>query len=130
MPSESFKKFIEQFSAARKDETDLSAYEKFGTKPKQQRRAEVREHRANTRHSPAVLDLHGQTVAKAEQQVTNFIANHAGEVIVVITGRSGKLRQLFPEWADGFLQDKIVEYKLMQTKGSWEVRVRNYKFCP
>jgi len=127
MPLESFKKFIEQSADARKDESDLSAYEKFGNKTKAGRRAQIREYREITRRPMATLDLHGRTVAEAEQAVTNFIAQHAGDKAVIITGRSGKLRQIFPEWASGFLRDKIAGYKLMSTGGSWEIKIRSKK---
>jgi len=124
MSRESFEKFIAQFDGFNKDESALSAYEKFGNKTKQQKRCAVREHRDITRRAPARLDLHGRTVAESEVAVLDFVMRHPGKVVEIITGRGGKMRQLFPEWAAGFLAPYIAEYKLMKTCGSWEVKLR------
>lgn len=115
---------MENLTAHYKAEDALSAYEKFGNKPKATRRKIAREHAENLKRAPATLDLHGHTIAMAEAAVTDFIARHPGETIVLITGRSGKLRALFPEWATGFLRPAIAEYHLMPTGGSFSVRLR------
>ncbi|MCL2538378.1 MAG: Smr/MutS family protein [Alphaproteobacteria bacterium] len=122
--NESFKKFMENLTAGRKEECPLSAYEKFGDKAKSSRRKIMREHAGNLRRAPAKLDLHGQTVAESEILVADFLRNRPGETVEIVTGRSGKLRTLFPEWANGFLAPYIVEYSLMPTGGAWRVRVR------
>ena len=123
MPQDSFQKFIAQFDGFRKDESDISPYEKFGDKTKARRRGAIRENRALSRRAPAKLDLHGRTVAESEIAVLDFIRRHPGEIVEIITGRGGKMRNLFPEWAAGFLAPFIAEYRLMNTGGAWEVRI-------
>lgn len=107
-----------------KNEDELSAYEKFGNKTKIKKIKMVREHMENLRCASATLDLHGRTVAESEAAVADFIARHAGETVVVITGRSGKLRGLFPEWADGPLKPYVSRHRLLPTGGSFEVILR------
>jgi len=122
--SQSFENFIAQLAGFNKDESDISAYEKFGAKTKQRRCGVAREHRELVRCAPARLDLHGRTVAESETAILHFIQKNPGKVVEIITGRSGKMRGLFPEWANGFLAPYIAEYKLMQTGGAWMVTLR------
>jgi DNA-nicking Smr family endonuclease len=129
MPHESFEKFMENLTGHYKAEDELSAYEKFGNTTKTKKRKITREHMEILRRAPATLDLHGRTVAESETAVSGFIAKHVGETVVIITGRSGKLRNLFPEWADGFLRPYISQYKLLPTGGSYEVILRKNKSC-
>ncbi|MCL2338538.1 MAG: Smr/MutS family protein [Proteobacteria bacterium] len=136
MSSESFEKFMENLSAHHKVEGTLTGYEKFGNKTKNARRKMVAEHAKSLKSAPATLDLHGRTVAAAEKLVSDFIgraarplaADHGAQslralptTVIIITGRSGKLRALFPEWATGFLAPYISSYRLMPTGGSFEV---------
>lgn|GEM_PF-2382588 len=124
MSSESYKKFIENLTAHCKIEDAPTAYEKFGNKTKNQKRKMTRENTKILTSAPRTLDLHGFTVAESEKLVLNFCIKNPGSTVVIITGRSGKLRELFPTWADGFLKPYISGYKLMPTGGSWEIILR------
>ena len=131
MPHESFEKFLEQLAGFNKDESDITTHEKFGKKSKSKRYQELRDLSEATKHPVAKLDLHGQTVEKSEKLVLDFCAWHAantpGATVVIITGASGKMRQLFPIWANTFIKSHISGFKLKKCGGAWEVKIKRHK---
>ena len=71
------------------------------------------------------LDLHGMTVQEAHGRVQSFVhqARRAGhERIVVITGRSGRIKQEFADWM--CLNPDVRRFTEMNGGGAFEVRLR------
>ena len=77
----------------------------------------VRDHNFKSR-----LDLHGLTIMEAYTSVMNHIDraienNH--KKITVITGKSGKICEEFPEWIKN--SKNVKRYELKNNKGSWTI---------
>lgn len=51
-------------------------------------------------HNPRVIDLHGKTVQEAYDATVDFLANTQFKAVIVITGKSGQIRQEFPRWME------------------------------
>jgi len=129
MSRKSFEEFIERLTGFKKDESDISHYEKFGNKSKSQQRTELRDLYAMAKQPTATLDLHGSTVAESEKLVKDFCALYAkrtpGATVIIITGRSGRMKKLFPEWTRDFMDPYISGYRCRACGGAWEVNLKH-----
>lgn len=78
------------------------------------------------------LDLHGMTIQQAFNSVRMFVEEHWSEgskYIVVVTGKSGKIAEEFPDWCNNLFQ--IRELEAMTDSrgqvGSWIVVLKTRK---
>src|SRR3954462_15957900 len=65
------------------------------------------------------LDSHGMTIQQAFNAVRMFVEEHSVEgskYLVVITGKSGKIAEEFPDWCKNLLQIRQIE-PMSDTRG-------------
>ena len=73
-----------------------------------------------------VLDLHNKTVEEAWQSIMS-VATSGAKTANIITGASGVLRQLFPDWArESILSPYIIDFHAINN-GSFYVRFHHKK---
>lgn len=69
---------------------------------------------------PSTIDLHGMTVQDAYHTALDFLAQTPYRKVVVITGKSGTIRQEFPEW---LARSSAISYSELNGGGAFEVVV-------
>ena len=76
------------------------------------------------------LDLHGMTVQQAFYRVSQFVDEHFTEgskLLIIVTGKSGKIADEFPLWCQNLTQIRKIE-SVMDSRGesgAWLIHLRS-----
>ncbi len=71
---------------------------------------------------PAILDLHGMTVADAYDATVEFLSTSDRKEVTVITGKSGVIRREFEFWLEQI--DVVHSYSVGHDGGAFLIRLR------